>query len=87
MEAFCNSCARDKCWNGTKDPALCDEADYCPIIAASMLFHVNCEGYPPEWVYDAAGCPTCTTWKAMPKMRLSNCERCPDTLDMFDDAT
>ncbi len=89
MEAFCESCVHDKALNGTKDPDICDDADYCHIVAASMIFHINCKGYPPEWIYDEHGCPTCTAWEAIPepKVRLSECERCPDTLDLFGEET
>uniref|UniRef100_A0A6M3LBA3 Uncharacterized protein n=1 Tax=viral metagenome TaxID=1070528 RepID=A0A6M3LBA3_9ZZZZ len=80
MDQFCAHCVKDKALNGEKDPDICDGDDYCGIIAASMLYKIHNKGYPPEWVYDDEGLPTCTAFEAVPEpdqsVTLSECEHC-----------
>ena len=35
----------------------------CGILAASMGFSIDEDGYPSEWIYDDAGEPCCTSHK------------------------
>jgi hypothetical protein len=88
MDQFCAHCVKDKALNGEKDPDICKGEDYCTIIAASMMFKLGTEAYPTEWVYDDEGLPTCTAFEEVKpdqSVKLSACERCPDTLDLFEE--
>lgn len=49
------------CRHCTKDDY--EAGMYCPIIAASMAFDVDDEGYPPEWTHDRNGQPCCTAFQ------------------------
>ena len=55
MEQFCNRCIHD-------DP---DNLKLCSIIAASMSFDVEEEGYPDDWRCGENG-PICTKFKESP---------------------
>lgn len=58
QEAFCDRCAADQAFrDGT--------GDGCPIIANTMVFAVEDERYPAEWIYGADGKPTCTAFKEL----------------------
>ena len=53
--AYCNHCKR----SGTDaNPA------HCEIVMRSMSLDVGDQGYPKEWVHNAAGEPTCTAFDA-----------------------
>lgn len=56
QEAFCDRCMADKAFrDGT--------GDSCEIIANTMVFDVEDERYPAEWIYGADGTPTCTAFQ------------------------
>lgn len=58
QEEFCSRCRADQAFrDGT--------GDSCPIIAATMVFDVDDENYPAEWIYGADGKPTCTAFAAL----------------------
>lgn len=54
MSVFCDRCTRDQAFrDGT--------GDSCPIAAATMVFDVEDDEYPAEWVY-RDDTPTCTAF-------------------------
>lgn len=53
MARFCANCACD-----AED---LDEEDGCPIAADAFAFDIKEDGYPKQWVEDAAG-PRCTAF-------------------------
>lgn len=57
MSDLCDRCARDAAFrNGT--------GDSCPIVAATMVYSVEDEAYPREWIYGPDSLPTCTAFEA-----------------------
>jgi hypothetical protein len=58
IEAFCWNCANEK-WIHT----FKDGDKKCDILSRSMIYRVEDEEYPKEWIYDENGKPTCTAWK------------------------
>lgn len=59
----------------------------CEILADSMVFDVNDEEYPKEWIYGDDGKPTCTKHKyhdwendGEPELPIDD----PDQLNLFE---
>lgn len=73
QEGLCHRCARDPDTGGSM----------CEILLASMLFSIGDPGYPPEWVYDRTGRPTCTAFHDAASGEPPPEPRCGSTLDMF----
>jgi len=69
IDRQCSQCQKNM--DGTK---LCD------IIADTMLFNVDEDEYPSEWVYGADGQPCCTAFVATDEPGVF---RDPLTVDMF----
>jgi hypothetical protein len=51
MERWCYQCVFD------------NEKAPCPIIAATMVFGIDEDDYPPDWSYDSDGQPQCTAFE------------------------
>lgn len=49
-EAFCNRCMRER-------------DDCCHILTKSFCYRIDEEGYPPEWIFNTNGSPTCTAFE------------------------
>jgi len=57
MELFCDRCTRDAAFRaGT--------GDSCEIVANTMVYSVDDEAYPREWIYGPDDAPTCTAFEA-----------------------
>lgn len=41
----------------------CKHESDCQIMGDTMLYDVNDDNYPKEWIYDNDGCPTCTAFE------------------------
>lgn len=67
MDAWCANCVK---FNGGD----------CPIVAATLAFDIDEDGYPEEWVFNRKGRPSCTAYSEDENERTY---RCPDTPDMF----
>lgn len=76
--AFCGVCARS---DHNKPGADEDALFGCEITGNTMLYDVNDPNYPKEWVWDGLE-PTCTAFVQEGEPLAT--ERCPHTLDMFD---
>ena len=57
MEIYCSRCRKDAKFRETQDGT-----DGCPIIAATMLYDVDDDRYPSEWVQDESGAGRCTAF-------------------------
>jgi hypothetical protein len=58
IKAFCWNCVHEK-WMHTLEHG--DKK--CDILNRSMIYSIEDEEYPKEWIYDENGKPTCTAWK------------------------
>jgi len=70
MGLWCADCKADRAYQD--DP---DNADGCPIIAATMALRVSDPDYPPEWRYSAKGQPECTAFEAADTSRENDLAR------------
>lgn len=59
---WCCQCQRDKSMREGCDVDDCDDNERCDLIANSMAFDIDEEGYPKEWQYDKNGQPCCTAF-------------------------
>lgn len=75
MSAWCSRCQRDAAHR--QDP---HKDDGCRILADSLAFSIDEEGYPKEWVEDDSGA-RCT---AFVEDGAEIPYRCPNTIDMFE---
>jgi len=57
-ERYCERCAHDATYRRTFEAE-----DGCRILTSTLVYDVAEKGYPAEWVYDAAGVPTCTAFE------------------------
>jgi hypothetical protein len=75
QDQWCAGCARDAAFRA--DP---DSGDGCPIVAATMIFNINEEEYPKEWIEDNnGGNARCTAFTTDPLKPV----RCDKTADLF----
>jgi len=70
---WCYRCERDRAYQDwmagkikTHGNAF-EEPEGCKILSASMLYEVDDEDYPPEWVHDDEGFPMCAAFIAAGK--------------------
>lgn len=70
MARFCDQCARH-----------CEDKP-CEILGRTLLWSIDDEDYPKEWVQSAyGGNPRCTAF--IPEGEKLPEERCKDTIEMF----
>ena len=62
FDAWCRKCQRDKAMREGCDLDDCDDNERCDLIAASMAFDIDEDGYPKEWRYGKDGQPCCTAF-------------------------
>lgn len=62
FDHWCRHCARDKAMREGCDFEEVDDNESCEIIAATMAFDVDENGYPGEWQYSPEGQPYCTAF-------------------------
>lgn len=60
--AWCCKCQRDKAMREGMDVDECDDNERCDIIANTMCYDVEDEGYPKEWQIGKDGQPCCTAF-------------------------
>lgn len=72
---WCEKCVRDQAFRD--DP---DSGDGCPILGATMIFNIDDEEYPVEWIEDDKGEARCTAFEPMGSVR------CDKTIDLFGSA-
>jgi len=58
MEDFCYQCAHDEEFQRTGNNG-------CEVLANAMIFNINGEKYPKEWIRDNKGYPTCTKFEQL----------------------
>lgn len=75
---WCSHCKRDLSMSEGKDLDTCGPGEVCELIANSMAFDIDHEGYPKEWIYGADGRPRCLAFE-----HKGRPYRCPHTIDMF----
>ena len=80
--AWCRNCQRDKAMREGCDLDDCDDNERCNIIAATMAFQVDEDGYPQEWQYGEDGQPRCTAF--VPDGSAIPPQRDELTIDMFE---
>jgi len=56
MDRFCYQCVHDDEFQRTGDNG-------CETLAYTLVFKVDDEGYPKEWVRDDKGYPICTKFR------------------------
>lgn len=59
---WCGKCARDKSMSEGAPLEECDDDERCDLIANSMAYDIEEEGYPKEWIYAQDGQPCCTAF-------------------------
>tara|TARA_R110002072_G_scaffold302699_1_gene487422 strand:+ start:10723 stop:11004 length:282 start_codon:yes stop_codon:yes gene_type:complete len=69
------------CANCRNEDFDLDSDDHCHILGATMMYSIDEDGYPREWIYGDHG-PRCTAFDdiAMPV----GVYRCDKTIDMFE---
>ena len=82
---WCRHCERDKSMHEDCDITECDEDQLCEIIADTMIFDVDDDGYPHQWTYGLDGQPCCTAY--IPVGNTTTVFRDPLTIDMFEQVT